>query len=59
MMNYEYVEGDKLYTLNLSAWEPDFSKREEEFTKIAESFQLSNNPAHVRTLPTRKENKEE
>jgi hypothetical protein len=53
------VEGDKLYTLTLSAWEPDFSKREEEFTKIAESFQLSNNPAHVRTLPTRKENKEE
>ena len=59
MMTYQYVEGDKLYTLTLSAWEPDFSKREEEFTKIAESFQLSNNPAHVRTLPTRKENKEE
>ena len=58
MMTYQYVDGEKLYTITLAAWEPDFSKREEEFTKIAESFQLSDNPAHVRTLPTRKENKE-
>lgn len=59
VMTYQYVEKDKLYTITLAAWQPDFSNYEAEFTNIAESFQVVDNPAHLRTLPTRKETKED
>lgn len=38
LVTYQYPLGDKLYTLTLAAWRPDFPKYEAELEKIVSSF---------------------
>ena len=38
LVTYQYPLGDKLYTLTLAAWRPDFPKYESELEKIISSF---------------------
>ena len=38
LVTYQYPLGDKLYTLTMAAWRPDFPKYERELEKIISSF---------------------